>query len=67
MCLSHLRKVGMLDSFTYFNQTPILEWYVLLVQLQKRVPKNMHLKEIGMNAIILGSIINIIGGTCMTF
>jgi hypothetical protein len=52
---------------TYLNQTPIFEWCVARVGSKNGCPKDMSFEEIRLHAqnmmTILGSTMNIIGGT----
>jgi hypothetical protein len=59
-------KVDVPDSFTYLNQTPIFDWYVIRCGSKNKYQKDMCLKESELHAqnmiTILGSIvINIMG------
>ena len=53
-------------SITYFYRTLVFEWYVIWRGLKNKYKKDMCLKEIGLCAqnmiTILSSTINIIGG-----
>ena len=60
-------KVDIPNSITYFDWTPLFEWYVVRCSSKNGDQKDMCLKEIGLHAqnmiTILGSIVNISGGT----
>ena len=63
--VNHNGKVGNPNSITILNQKPILEWYVVRCGSNKGYQKDMWLKEIGLHAqsiiTILSSIGSIIG------
>ena len=65
-----LNKIDLPNLVTYLNQTPIFEWCVARIGSKNGYPKDMSLEEIRLHAenmmTILGSTINIIGGTYMT-
>jgi hypothetical protein len=60
-------KVSRPNSVTYLNGTPIFEWWVVRCRSKNKYQKDMCLKEARLCAqillAILGSIVNIIGGT----
>ena len=62
-------KVDVPNSVSDLNQTPTVEWYVVRCGSLERYQKDMCLKETGLHAqnmiTILGSIVNIIGWTSM--
>ena len=59
-----------LHSDIFLNQIPIFEWYVVRYGSKNGQQKDMFLKEIGLCAqvllTILGSIVNTIRGAYMT-
>lgn len=61
------RKITRPNSVISSNWTPILEWWVIRCRTNPRPNKDMCLKEIGLHAqkllTILDSIVHIIGGT----
>ena len=54
------------NSATYLNQTHSFEWYLVRCDFKNGYQKNTYLKEIGLCAqnmtTILDSIVNIMGG-----
>ena len=62
--------VGVPNLITYLTCTPIFEWYVVWCGYKNEYQKDMCLKEIGLYAqnmiTILSLTINMIGGTYMT-
>ena len=60
-----LYKVDVPISITYLNWTSFFKWYVVMCGSKNGHKKYMYLKEIGLRAqymmTILGSIVNIIG------
>ena len=58
------------NLITYLTCTPIFEWYVVWCGYKNEYKKDMCLKEIGLHAqnmiTILSFTINMIGGTYMT-
>ena len=63
-------KVSRPNSVIYLNGTPIFEWWVVRCRIKNEHQKDMCLKEIGLQAqnvlTILSSKVNTIGGTYVT-
>ena len=63
-CRPHGYKVDVPKLNTTIISAPIFEWYVLMRISKKWYQKDMHIKEIGLHALniltILDSIVNVI-------
>ena len=63
-------KISGLIVITCVDRTPICEWCIIRCGSKNGHHKDMFSKEVGLHVqhllTILGSIVNIIGGTCAT-